>query len=117
MIVHELDCCPMHVRLRGNPFTRTPAQYMPARCLLLEFDDRLVLVDTGIGADEVAHWRGQLSAVWVLLSRGSTRASPPSSRFGRSDTIRATCATSCSRTSTPTTRAGSLISRTRQPTC
>ncbi len=69
MRVHELDCCPMHVRLRGNPFGRSPQQYMPARCLLLELDDRLVLVDTGIGVDEVAHWRGQLSAVWVALSR------------------------------------------------
>lgn len=69
MLVHELDCCPMHVRLRGNPFQRTDAQYMPARCLLLELDDRLVLVDTGVGVDEVAHWRGQLSAVWVALSR------------------------------------------------
>lgn len=69
MLIHELDCCPMHVRLRGNPFGRAPSQYMPARCLLLELDDRLVLVDTGIGSDEVAHWRGQLSTAWVLLSR------------------------------------------------
>lgn len=69
MRVHELDCCPMHVRLRGNPLGRTPAQYMPARCLLLELDDRLVLVDTGIGVDEVAHWRGRLSTTWVVLSR------------------------------------------------
>lgn len=75
MIVHELDCCPMHVRLRGNPFARTQAQYMPARCLLLELPDRLVLVDTGIGVDEVAHWRGQLSAVWVALSRPTLDAS------------------------------------------
>jgi glyoxylase-like metal-dependent hydrolase (beta-lactamase superfamily II) len=69
MRVHDLDCCPMYLRLRGNPLGRTEYQRMPTRCLLLELDDRLVLVDTGIGTAHVTRWLGELPALFVAFSR------------------------------------------------
>jgi glyoxylase-like metal-dependent hydrolase (beta-lactamase superfamily II) len=69
MRVHDLDCCPMVLRLRDNPLAYLESQQMPTRCLLLELDDRLVLVDTGIGTAHVTRWRGQLPAGFVLFSR------------------------------------------------
>lgn len=59
----------MYVRLRGNPLARDEYQYMPTRCLLLELDDRLVLVDTGIGTAHVTRWFGQLPTGFVAFSR------------------------------------------------
>lgn len=50
MRIHHLDCCTMSPRLTGV--------HLPSHCLLLETDAHgLVLVDTGIGVEDVRHPR------------------------------------------------------------
>lgn len=61
MRVHVLDCNPM--RPIG---ARCP---VPTRCLLLELDDRLVLVDAGLSTADVADPHRRLGRAWVIASR------------------------------------------------
>jgi glyoxylase-like metal-dependent hydrolase (beta-lactamase superfamily II) len=70
--VHHLDCgtlCPWPAQLvngRGGLFA---AARLVCHCLLLETSDGLVLVDTGIGAADVADGGRRLGAAWVRLVR------------------------------------------------
>lgn len=59
----------MQLRLIGNPLGRNQRQCIPTRCLLLERDDGLTLVDTGIGREDLRTPRRQLGAAWVIASR------------------------------------------------
>ena len=58
--VHHMDCCPLRP-LGSGPIV--------SHCLLVEFADRLVLVDVGLGADDIASPARQLSRPWIALSR------------------------------------------------
>ena len=68
MRIHHLNCitmCPPGGRLMdGRTGARGPAQ-LPCHCLLLELPDRLVLVDTGFGLEDVHHPRPRLAPMFL----------------------------------------------------
>ncbi len=70
MKIHHLNCistCPLGGRLMDG---RTPGLWrgeLACHCLLLEFPDRLVLVDTGLGMQDVRHPRQRLSTFFLAL--------------------------------------------------
>lgn len=70
MRVHHLACptlCPASAALineGGKPFERGR---MVCHCLLIEGDDGLVLVDTGIGVDDMADLEGRLGKWFALV--------------------------------------------------
>lgn len=82
MRIHHLDCCPLQMRLIGNPLVRSELQRTPSRCLLLEREDgELALVDTGIGLEDRRAPNRRLGAAWVTASRPSL--DPATSAIGR----------------------------------
>ncbi|WP_313619208.1 MBL fold metallo-hydrolase [Pantoea septica] len=70
MRVHHLNCgcmCPFGGALYDG-FSRSPLAHLSCHCLLLETDTQgLVLVDTGIGLQDMAH-RGRLSGFFRLFN-------------------------------------------------
>lgn len=71
MRIHHLNCistCPMGGRLMDG---RTPSAIgrgeLACHCLLLEADDGLILVDTGLGIRDVANPRSRLSGFFLAL--------------------------------------------------
>jgi len=62
MKIHHLNCCTMCPRMVG-------VDRLVCHCLLIETDDGLVLVDTGLGADDLAQRHQRLGRVFVSLSR------------------------------------------------
>ena len=68
MRIHHLNCitmCPPGGRLMdGRKGAHGPAQ-LSCHCLLLELADRLVLVDTGFGLEDVRHPRPRLAPVFL----------------------------------------------------
>ncbi len=72
MKVHHINCatlCPASARLvngRGGLFE---AGRMVCHCLLVESDDGLVLVDTGLGAADVENARTRLGQAFLLSTR------------------------------------------------
>ena len=71
MRVHHLNCgtmCPFSARLvngTGGYFERAT---LVCHCLLVETDDGLVLVDTGLGTADVADPKGRLGAGFAALA-------------------------------------------------
>lgn len=66
--IHHLNCvsmCPPGRRLMdGRTGARGPAQ-LSCHCLLVELEDRLVLVDTGFGLRDVRRPRSRLSPLFL----------------------------------------------------
>jgi glyoxylase-like metal-dependent hydrolase (beta-lactamase superfamily II) len=71
MRVHHIDCgtmCPLSARLvNGRGGWVEPARLV-CHCLLIEGSDGLVLVDTGLGTEDVAHPRRRLGAAFVHVT-------------------------------------------------
>lgn len=71
MKVHHINCgtlCPVGRRLiegRGGLLARAR---MVCHCLLIETAEGLVLVDTGLGTDDVLHMRSRFSWWWPLMT-------------------------------------------------
>ena len=72
MRVHHLDCaslCPLSARLiNGTGGWLSPGR-MVCHCLLIETERGLVLVDTGIGLDDIAHPKERLGAGFAAITR------------------------------------------------
>lgn len=83
MRIHHLNCvtmCPPGRRLTdGRRGARGPAQ-LACHCLLLELDDRLVLVDTGFGLEDVRAPRPRLSPLFLWLDRPRLREADTAAR-------------------------------------
>jgi glyoxylase-like metal-dependent hydrolase (beta-lactamase superfamily II) len=71
MRIHHLNCistCPLGGRLMdGRSAHIFERGELACHCLLVEGDNGLVLVDTGLGLRDVAHPRARLSAFFLLL--------------------------------------------------
>ena len=77
MRIHHLNCistCPLGGRLMDgcSPGILERGQ-LACHCLLVETDDALVLVDTGLGLRDVADPRGRLSRFFLFLVRPEFR--------------------------------------------
>ena len=96
----------------------SPGPRMCCHCLLIETGDALVLVDTGFGADDVAHPHRRLGVPFTVGFR-PRRSSPRrrSSRSAGSASTPPTSATSRSPISTSTTPADCRTSPTPRCTC
>jgi glyoxylase-like metal-dependent hydrolase (beta-lactamase superfamily II) len=72
MRIHHVDCgtlCPFSARLiNGRGSMLEPAR-MVCHCLVVETDDGLLLVDTGLGSADIADPRGRLGAQFVAVTR------------------------------------------------
>lgn len=71
MKIHHLNCistCPLGGRLMDG-FTPSMVErgHLASHCLLVEADDRLILVDTGMGLRDVRDPRGRLSRFFLGL--------------------------------------------------
>jgi glyoxylase-like metal-dependent hydrolase (beta-lactamase superfamily II) len=71
MKVHHLNCistCPLGGRLMDG-FSRSIVErgHLTSHCLLVEADDRLVLIDTGLGLRDVHDPRSRISAFFLGL--------------------------------------------------
>jgi glyoxylase-like metal-dependent hydrolase (beta-lactamase superfamily II) len=95
MRIHHLNCistCPLggHLMDDRTPGVLTRGQ-LACHCLLLETDQGLVLVDTGLGLNDVAHPRPRLSEFFLALLDPDFRAEMTAARqveqlgFQRSD--------------------------------
>jgi glyoxylase-like metal-dependent hydrolase (beta-lactamase superfamily II) len=76
MRVHHLNCistCPLGGKLMDGRSTSLRAKLV-LHCLLLELDDQLVLVDTGLGLRDVADPYSRLSKFFLALMRPDFRA-------------------------------------------
>ncbi|MFZ5722597.1 MAG: MBL fold metallo-hydrolase [Pseudomonadota bacterium] len=72
MRVHHLNCgtmCPHGGKLIGTPGGWLDPGRMICHCLLVETNDGLVLVDTGIGTADVADPQRQLGRAFVAITR------------------------------------------------
>ncbi|AXK72079.1 MBL fold metallo-hydrolase [Lysobacter sp. TY2-98] len=71
MKIHHLNCistCPLGGRLTdGSTRSLVARGHLTSHCLLLEADDRLVLVDTGLGLRDVHAPRSRLSAFYLAM--------------------------------------------------
>jgi glyoxylase-like metal-dependent hydrolase (beta-lactamase superfamily II) len=71
MRVHHLDCvsmCPYGGRLMdGSARSILQRAHLVCHCLLVETDEGLVLVDTGLGLRDVADPRGRLSRTFLTM--------------------------------------------------
>lgn len=71
MKIHHLNCgtfCPLGGRLidgRSSLFSRA---HLVCHCLLVEASDGLVLVDTGLGVDDVTHMGGRFPWWWPWMT-------------------------------------------------
>ncbi|HVI25032.1 MAG TPA: MBL fold metallo-hydrolase [Xanthomonadaceae bacterium] len=77
MRIHHLNCissCPLGGRLMDG-FSPGVLErgHLTCHCLLIETDDRLVLVDTGFGLRDVADPKSRLSAFFLFLVRPEFR--------------------------------------------
>jgi glyoxylase-like metal-dependent hydrolase (beta-lactamase superfamily II) len=77
MRIHHLNCistCPLGGKLIDG---RTPSVVargeLACHCLLVELENTLVLIDTGLGLRDVAHPRSRLSAFFLSLVRPDFR--------------------------------------------
>lgn len=74
MRIHHLHCgtmCPYAIRLAPG-FSRAQVPgHMVCHCLLLETDDGLVLVDTGLGTDVIQDPERWLGLAFMILTRPS----------------------------------------------
>jgi hypothetical protein len=110
----QLSLCPRGGRLLGGagwPLSRTP---MCCHCLLIESDDGLILIDTGLGVEDVNEPR-RLGFLFNAMARPRPRS--PKRRYGKWRTwaiVPATCATSRPLISTSTMRDGLAISPARR---
>lgn len=72
MRVHHLDCCPMRPYterfIQGEGSWGKPGR-MVAHCLLIETEGGLVLVDTGLGIDDVRAPLERLGRLFLLATR------------------------------------------------
>lgn len=77
MRIHHLNCistCPLGGRLMdGRSRGILERGHLSCHCLLIETDDQLVLVDTGLGLRDVADPRGRLSRFFLTLVRPEFR--------------------------------------------
>jgi glyoxylase-like metal-dependent hydrolase (beta-lactamase superfamily II) len=77
MRIHHLNCistCPLGGRLMdGRSRGLLERGHLSCHCLLVETDDQLVLVDTGLGLRDVADPRGRLSRFFLTLVRPEFR--------------------------------------------
>lgn len=84
MRVHHLNCistCPLGGRLMdGRSRSMFERGELACRCLLLETDQGLVLVDTGLGLNDVAHPRDRLSRFFLTLLSPDFRAEMTAAR-------------------------------------
>ncbi len=72
MKVHHLNCCtlcPIGGRLVAGNGPIWSATRMVCHCLLVETNDGLCLVDTGIGLDDIKDPRGRLGAPFTAITR------------------------------------------------
>lgn len=69
MNIHAVNCASFH------PVTGAPARhadgrgYLSTRCLILEGDDGVIVVDTGFGVDDIARPVQRLGRPFLLLAR------------------------------------------------
>ncbi|MEH2556733.1 hypothetical protein V1286_004262 [Bradyrhizobium algeriense] len=99
MRVHHLNTgtmCPIGRRLVNGTGSIFQRARMVCHCLLIETNDGLALVDTGIGLDDIAN-PPRLGPKWVRQTtpRGSIRPRPPCCRSRRSAIPEATCGICC----------------------
>ena len=117
--IHHLDCttlCPASAALINDGGAIFQRGRMVCHCLLIEGDDGLVLVDTGLGTEDLADPERRLGRAFTTSSRrGGRSRAPRSTGCARWGSRRGTCATSSPPTSTSITRAGSPTSPT--PRC
>jgi len=77
MRLHHLNCistCPLGGRLMdGHSATIVERGHLACHCVLVETDDGLVLIDTGLGLRDVADPKGRLSGFFLLLVRPEFR--------------------------------------------
>ena len=98
MRIHHLNCgslCPRGGRLFGGAGGLLSAAPMCCHCLLIEGDDRLILVDTGLGVEDVNEPR-RLGIPFNTIARPRLEVAETALRRAWiSATVQATCATSC----------------------
>jgi len=94
MRIHHLNCgtmCPGSARLVNGSGALFDAGLMVCHCLLVETNDGLVLVDTGMGLDDVARARERLGRAFLWATRPRLDVDETASRhverlgFRRSD--------------------------------
>lgn len=69
-LIHHLDCaslCPASAALVNDHGPLFQRGHMVCHCLLIEGDDGLILVDTGIGTADVADPKGRLGGVFEAI--------------------------------------------------
>lgn len=72
MRVHHLNCgtwCPPAARLVNDLDGMTRSGRIVCHCLLIESDEGLVLVDTGLGIDDLKHPPSRIGRAWASLMR------------------------------------------------
>jgi glyoxylase-like metal-dependent hydrolase (beta-lactamase superfamily II) len=72
MRVHHINCgtmCPWNEKLVNGTGSLFRPGLMVCHCLLVETNDGLVLVDTGLGLDDVAHGRERLGHEFLWATR------------------------------------------------
>lgn len=70
--IHHLNCgtmCPHGGKLIGTPGGWLDPGHMVCHCLLVETNDGLVLVDTGVGTGDIADPNGRLGRGFVAVTR------------------------------------------------
>lgn len=78
MRIHHLNCistCPLGGRLMdGRSRSILERGHLSCHCLLIETDNQLILIDTGLGLRDVADPQGRLSRFFLTLVRPEFRA-------------------------------------------
>ena len=98
MRVHHLNTgtmCPIGRRLVNGTGSIFQRARMVCHCLLIETNDGLALVDTGIGLDDIANPPRLGPNGSGRPRRGSIRPRPPCGRSRRSAIPKATCGICC----------------------
>jgi glyoxylase-like metal-dependent hydrolase (beta-lactamase superfamily II) len=94
MRIHHLNCgtmCPISERLVNGRGSLFGAGRMVCHCLLIESDDGLILVDSGLGLDDVAEGSKRLGGGFMIATRAKLSADETAARqveklgFKRSD--------------------------------
>lgn len=69
MKIHAFNCASFHP-LIGGPATHQDGRgYLSTRCLVVEHDHGILLVDTGFGAQDIADPGGRLGLPFLMLAR------------------------------------------------
>jgi glyoxylase-like metal-dependent hydrolase (beta-lactamase superfamily II) len=74
MRVHHINCatmCPVSAKLVNGKGGLFESGRMVCHCLLVETDDGLVLVDTGLGRDDIANGRERLGQGFLWATRAT----------------------------------------------